>query len=120
MAGELTAAQQNQLEQRLCQLREELEESLARGKDGARPVDVEEPIGRISRIDAIQQQKLAESNQRSAKRRLRLVEAALAALASGDYGACVECEEPIAYPRLKAAPEARLCIECQSAREQRV
>ena len=120
MAGELTVAQQDQLEEQLCRLRDELEESLARARDSARPVDLEEPSGRVSRIEATQQQNMAESNQRSAKRRLRMVEVALAALASGDYGACVQCEEPIAYPRLKAAPESRLCIECQSAREQRV
>jgi len=44
---------------------------------------------------------------------LRLVDEALDRLASGDYGVCLECEEPIAPKRLRAIPWARFCLECQ-------
>ena len=37
---------------------------------------------------------------------------ALAKLAEGSYGACDDCGQPIAVPRLRAAPESVLCIEC--------
>ena len=44
------------------------------------------------------------------------VEAALARLADGTYGACVDCGRPIAPERLAALPWAARCIDCQAAR----
>ncbi len=119
MSEELTSEQRGELETNLRKLRVELEKIIEVSKEGTRPVDLDQPIGRISRMDAIQQQKMAESNRRGYKLRLRQVGAALTALAAGEYGACQECEEPIGFRRLKAKPESRLCIECKSAQEKR-
>jgi RNA polymerase-binding transcription factor DksA len=47
------------------------------------------------------------------------VEAALGRLATGSYGECVDCGEPIAPARLRAYPAATRCIECQGAYEKR-
>ncbi len=44
---------------------------------------------------------------------LRLVEEALDRLASGDYGTCLACEEPIPAKRLRAVSWARYCVTCQ-------
>lgn len=46
----------------------------------------------------------------------RLAEA-LQRLREGQYGACTECGEPIAPPRLKAMPEVTTCIRCQDRLE---
>ena len=48
-------------------------------------------------------------------RQLRLVEEALDRLDTGDYGICVECDEPIAEKRLRALPWARYCVTCQES-----
>ena len=45
------------------------------------------------------------------------IEKALRKLEEGEYGACEECEENIALPRLEARPEAQLCIQCKEAQE---
>ena len=47
---------------------------------------------------------------------LRLVNEALDRLASGDYGVCLACEQPIAAKRLQAIPWARYCVMCQETR----
>ena len=44
---------------------------------------------------------------------LRLVEEALDRIASGDFGICLECDEPIAPKRLQAMSWARYCVRCQ-------
>ncbi len=44
---------------------------------------------------------------------LRLVEEALDRLASGHYGICLACDEPIPPKRLRALPWARYCVPCQ-------
>lgn len=46
---------------------------------------------------------------------LAQIETALAAIDAGTYGVCVDCELPIAVPRLKAVPFATRCIACANA-----
>jgi DnaK suppressor protein len=46
---------------------------------------------------------------------LRLIDEALDRLRSGDYGVCLNCEEPIPPKRLRALPWARYCVHCQDA-----
>ena len=41
-----------------------------------------------------------------------LVASAIARLASGTYGACSRCGEPIPYGRLLVMPEATHCLRC--------
>lgn len=45
---------------------------------------------------------------------LRLVDEALERLASGGYGVCLACDEPIPLKRLDALPWARYCVHCQA------
>jgi DnaK suppressor protein len=44
---------------------------------------------------------------------LRDLEAALSRLASGEYGTCQGCREPICAKRLEAVPWAEFCVRCQ-------
>ncbi len=44
---------------------------------------------------------------------LEAVDAALARLDAGTYGACIRCGRPVAPDRLEALPWAAHCIECQ-------
>ncbi|HVS31187.1 MAG TPA: TraR/DksA family transcriptional regulator [Thermoanaerobaculia bacterium] len=74
-------------------------------------------IGRLSRMDAIQVQAMAQMSRRQLDIRLQQIEAALAALDAGNYGRCRQCKEPISLQRLEALPEAPLCMECQEALE---
>src|SRR3954466_6105884 len=46
---------------------------------------------------------------------LAAIDAALERLDAGTYGACTQCQLPIAAGRLQALPWAALCIECQGS-----
>lgn len=48
---------------------------------------------------------------------LAAIDAALARIAAGTYGQCVDCGADIAPQRLQAAPEAARCIACQERAE---
>ncbi len=111
--------QTEELVQQLEELEIELESSLAASREGSKPVDLDEPIGRLSRMDAIQQQQMATATRRRAEQRLQRVRAALAAAESGTYGECKICEEPIGFRRLSVQPETPICVRCQSERESR-
>lgn len=116
---ELIPQEREELHQSLSSLRDELQQLLENSNDGAQPVSLDEPIGRLSRMDAMQQQSMVQANRRTAQTRLTRIEAALRRHASGEYGLCVGCEEEIGYARLKAQPEAPFCIDCQSNNETR-
>ena len=49
----------------------------------------------------------------SLETRLRDVKDALQKIKEGKYGVCEGCKKPISKERLKAVPEARLCLKCQ-------
>ena len=117
--NELSKQQQAELHQALLDLRMELQQLLENSSDGAQPVSLDEPIGRLSRMDAMQQQSMVQANRRTAQTRLTRIEAALRRHAGDEYGLCMGCEEDIGYARLKAQPETPLCIDCQSHRETR-
>lgn len=51
--------------------------------------------------------------------KLRLVDEALERLDAGDFGFCLECENPIPEKRLRAIPWARYCVSCQEKVAQR-
>jgi DnaK suppressor protein len=114
-----TADQLEELRQDLIALSEELARLLASSREAARPVDLDQPIGRLSRMDAVQQQSMLAANRRAAQIRLQRAEAALQRLGAGEYGWCASCGEEIAYARLKAGPETPFCLGCQSQRERR-
>ena len=103
----------------LVKLRDDLTGLVSASAEGVKPVDLDEPIGRISRVDAMQQQKMLAANRQAAQQRRRQVEAALERIDAGDYGECQSCGEEIEPRRLGAQPEAALCLECQSRRESR-
>jgi len=115
---ELTQQQLNQLRNELSKKKQALEVQLKNSDPNTRPVTLDQQsVGRVSRIDAIQQQQMALANQQQSTQLLQGIELALRRIESGDYGFCLQCEEPIAFTRLQAQPFASLCLDCQSASE---
>ncbi|MBW6485643.1 MAG: TraR/DksA C4-type zinc finger protein [Syntrophobacterales bacterium] len=116
---ELTPEQIQELTGLLEGLRSELAEALQGSRNSGKPVDLGLPIGRISRVDAIQQQQMAQAGAAAQEQRIHQIVAALAAAAAGTYGCCRRCDEPIGYRRLRARPETLFCLRCQTLAEKR-
>jgi DnaK suppressor protein len=114
---ELAPAELETLRQALLALTLELQAQLDTSDAAARPVDLDDPIGRVSRIDAIQQQSMAQANRRGAQLRLQQVRAALERIDEDEYGLCAQCGDPVGFARLKVRPETPFCVGCQSRRE---
>ncbi len=99
-------------------LKQELEDALKDANSSAATVVLDQnSIGRLSRMDAMQQQNMAMANQRSLSARLAKTHKAITALTIGDYGYCETCGEEIAEGRLQFYPESDTCLSCQSASE---
>jgi DnaK suppressor protein len=113
MAEELTDEQYAELHRTLLTLREELVGLLKR-TDELDTVDLEQPIGRVSRIDALQQQQMAAARHRRHELKLQQVVVALKAVGEDEFGYCKRCGEPIGYRRLEARPETPCCVPCMA------
>lgn len=116
---ELTDEQIEELHDELLKLVETLEFQLHAAKHGSKPVDLDEPIGRLSRMEAMQQQQMTSAHRRRLEIRLQQARAALNRYDREEYGYCNSCEEPIGYKRLSVRPESPLCVHCQSSTERR-
>ena len=115
--GDFSDEQLSELRVGVQTLIQELGSQLEAGAAGAEVVDLSLPIGRLSRMEAIQQQKMAEAGRRINERRLLLARAALLDFDRGLYGICKRCDETISFRRLKSRPESPLCVRCQGQLE---
>jgi DnaK suppressor protein len=58
-------------------------------------------VGRLSRMDAMQQKEMAEAARRLSSIELQKIEVALEKIESGDYGYCINCDENISEGRIQ-------------------
>ena len=84
-------------------------------KDARETVELDQArIGRLSRMDALQGQAMAQDVERRRKIELQKIDAALERIETGDYGYCVTCGEEIPKARLDFDPAVPSCIDCAS------
>lgn len=77
------------------------------------PVELDQQsVGRLSRVDAMQQQAMAQDINRRRQHRKVAIERALARIRDGEFGYCAECGEPIAVRRLEIDPTFEVCVRC--------
>ena len=116
---ELSPQEIAELSKLLKALESDLAQVLEATIENDQPVYLDQPIGRLSRMDAMQQQKMQSASRAAQKIQLAQVRNAQEAIAADEYGFCRRCEEPIGLRRLRIQPEAPFCVRCQGAREQR-
>lgn len=81
--------------------------------DDRKPVELDQTtVGRLSRVDALQRQAMAQATDRQRQVQMQRLRAALDRLDAGDYGHCVRCGDEIAIRRLEIDPAAPTCIAC--------
>ncbi len=101
------------------QLEKRLDEITA-GQKPVEPVDLDQArVGRLTRMDAMQQQAMTQAAARLLSLEKQRIRTALDRMASGDYGYCIGCEEEIAEGRLRADPSHLTCIACARAADPR-
>jgi DnaK suppressor protein len=98
--------------------RRELIEDDSLSQDAANTVELDQMRqGRLSRVDALQQQAMAAETHRRRVADLKRIAAALARIETGDYGYCLTCGQAIAPGRLEIDPAAAECVRCAGRRD---
>jgi len=74
----------------------------------------QQAVGRLSRMDALQNQAMAKAQQSRRDVNARRLKTALSRIDQDEYGYCEDCGEEIARKRLELDPAAAKCISCAS------
>lgn len=117
----MTPAQPTLTAEQTAQLRDELQRNLIRLersmalKGNGRPGEIDQSaVGRLSRIEALQNAGLTKNLHERERAQLEAVIDALRRLEAGSYGVCTACHGPIRFERLLVYPETRTCSQCGS------
>ena len=98
---------------KLLEARQALEDTQEAREDATATVKLDQTaVGRLSRMDALQQQAMAKSVSDRAAVSLQQIKAALRRCDEGTYGYCGECDELIDPRRLELNPANTRCINC--------
>lgn len=81
-------------------------------KSFTEPISPDDAIGRISRMDAINNKSVFDASMRNMQARLEQLTQALKMVDDVDFGICIKCRQSIPFERLKIRPEIRLCANC--------
>ena len=97
----------------LISLRAEIEELNTASSEAADTVTLDQSkVGRLSRMDALQAQQMAQETARRRKIQLQKIESALRRIDKGEYGYCFICGEEIEPARLDFDPACTRCTGC--------
>ena len=107
-----------QFKNRLKQNLDEIRRNLAHVSETAKPVELDQNrVGRLSRMDAMQGQAMAQASRQREQQQVRLIQAALQRIELGQFGDCLECNDAIGIARLNIDPATQYCIQCAESFE---
>nr|WP_142635098.1 TraR/DksA C4-type zinc finger protein [Ruegeria faecimaris] len=111
----MNEADLKQINEKIRARMDELERQSQAGKDAQSVVELDQQsIGRLSRMDALQNQAMAKAHQVNRDLKYRRLLAALKRIESQEYGFCEDCGEPIPNGRLELDLAATRCVSCAS------
>lgn len=88
------------------------EKVIERYKELAKPVTSSGAVGRVSRMNAINNKTVSYASLNNAKVKLSSLRKVLSQIGTKDFGLCLKCHKPIAVGRILIRPESLLCVKC--------
>lgn len=108
----MTAAERTQLKEKIEEQLRETKAKIVEYKELTQPIAPENSIGRVSRMEAINNKAVFEAALREAEKKLKNLEEVQKNVDKKDFGICVKCRGPIPIGRLMLMPESRKCVNC--------
>ena len=81
-------------------------------KELTKPIAPENAIGRVSRMDAINNKSVNEAALKKAEQKLNNLSIALQNVNDTDFGLCAKCKNQIPLGRILLMPQSRYCVYC--------
>ncbi|MDB3904989.1 TraR/DksA family transcriptional regulator [Crocinitomicaceae bacterium] len=100
------------IKNRITEELKKTEEAILDYKESTKPISPENAIGRVSRMDAINNKSVVEAALRKAEEKLNKLKLVLDKVDDADFGICIRCEKPIPIGRVLLMPQSRNCVRC--------
>ena len=111
----MTEAEKDQLRtlipQRIANIKRDIEDLVELTK----PIEPDCAIGRVSRMDAINNKSINDASLIKKRLQLEGLEASLKSLDDKNFGKCLVCGNEIQMGRILIMPESRKCMACASS-----
>lgn len=88
------------------------ENKIAEYESMSSPVSPDDAIGRVSRMDAINNKSVTEAALRQSKDKLSKLRHALHRVDEEDFGLCKRCSKAIPVMRVVLMPQSPYCVNC--------
>jgi DnaK suppressor protein len=108
----MTSQEKEEIKKYLVKNRAKLLVRIAELKELTQPVEPDCAIGRVSRMDAINNKSVNEAALVTAEGKLKNINIALERVDDEDFGICISCGNPIPLQRLIIMPESSKCVRC--------
>jgi len=108
----VTTEDRKSLKVKILENIKKFEAEIIRLEEATKPIAPENSLGRVSRMDAINNKGVAQASLHSAQKRLVKLKISLDKIDDPDFGNCANCKNPIQAGRLMFMPESANCVRC--------
>ena len=110
----MTDAEKIELRGKIAESIQSTEAEIVELRELTKPISPSDAIGRVSRMDAINNKSVNEAALRQAEAKLSKLKLAVGRIDDSDFGKCARCGGDIPIGRLMLLPESRMCVRCAS------
>jgi DnaK suppressor protein len=108
----MTTQQRNKIQTAIEEALLETHTDIKTLKDLTKPISPENAIGRVSRMDAINNKSVNEAALRSSINKLALLQSAIVRVHEENFGICMRCGQEIPFKRILLIPQSNRCVHC--------
>jgi len=108
----MTENDKKEIEMKISSEIKKTEAIIADYKDLIKPIAPDCAIGRISRMDAINNKSVTEAALRQSEKKLNALQYMNGSIGNKNFGLCQRCKKPIPIARLLFMPQSRFCVNC--------
>ena len=111
MSG-LPKEKRKEIKAKIIEAIDQCEKALEQLEDATKPIAPENSLGRLTRMDAINNKGVSDAAKRQKQRQLQKLKKALESIDKPSFGVCKECGNMINPKRIMYLPESDTCINC--------
>ena len=104
--------QKKEINKKLLTEIENTQKKIEKYTELCKPIAPANSIGRISRMDAINNKSVVEAALREAKNKMQQLKVMQTKITNADFGSCIKCKNYIPLGRLMIRPHSKFCVDC--------
>jgi len=108
----MTPEEKNHVRERILEEIIATEKLVVSYRELTKPIAPENAIGRVSRMDAINNKSVNDSALKKSELKLKNLQVAITKIDDSDFGICIRCKSPIPIGRILLLPQAITCVHC--------